>query len=489
MKKTILIFLLFTLFATTRLAVGQTLIINEVSNGQSGAKEFVEFLVTGTCGQTLDIRGYYFDDNCGAFGSTGVTSGNARFTTSATWSALPVGSIIVVYNNADLNVDLPASDPNDANCDGVYVVPMNDAIYVETQPTAVGSACDAAAYLATSGYSTGNWSHIGISNTADGFQLRDASGILLMSVGYGSGISGTTIYFTGSGSGNSYQFLNTTNDDPMLQANWAVNPANGGTTGDSPGSPNNCTNAIWIENLRTAKDAEFIGVACGSPVNEANTNITACGTANVALTGCASDTYSWSSSNTTIATVSGSGQTATITAVDNGTATISVIVNETHSNLFTGPNTPSCSPTTKSRTVNYPVTVSGCVLPCNITNISFANATTCNNNGTNGNNADDYFTADITVTYSNAPVTGTLNLTGDVLPGGGPLSVTSPFNTGSTTFIGVRLSADGTPSVVTATFSADTNCTFTTNNGPSVASCSSTPPPTCPANYGTFPAN
>ena len=44
-------------------------------------------------------------------------------------------------------------------------------------------------------------------------------------------------------------------------------------------------------------------------------------------------------------------------------------------------------------------------------------------------------------------------------------------------FSGIRLKADGTPSVVTATFSAEPACTFTVSNGPSVVSCST--PPSC----------
>ncbi len=52
---------------------------------------------------------------------------------------------------------------------------------------------------------------------------------------------------------------------------------------------------------------------------------------------------------------------------------------------------------------------------CALTAISFANTSSCNNNGTNASATDDYFTADITVTFSNPPATGNLVLTGDVL--------------------------------------------------------------------------
>ena len=116
-------------------------------------------------------------------------------------------------------------------------------------------------------------------------------------------------------------------------------------------------------------------------------------------------------------------------------------------------------------------TAANCVLPCDITAISFSNVGSCNDNGTPSNSADDYFTATITVTYVNPPANGDLTLTGDVLAGGGALSVAAPF-TSPSVFNGVRLKADGTSSVVTATFSADPLCTFTVSNGPTVNSCS-----------------
>ncbi|HAD11028.1 MAG TPA: hypothetical protein DCF33_01185 [Saprospirales bacterium] len=116
-------------------------------------------------------------------------------------------------------------------------------------------------------------------------------------------------------------------------------------------------------------------------------------------------------------------------------------------------------------------TTANCVLPCDITAISFSNVGSCNDNGTSGDPSDDYFTANITVTFVNSPAAGNLTLSGDVLAGGGALSVAAPF-TSPTVFSGVRLKADGTASVVTASFSADPGCTFTENNGPNVTSCS-----------------
>ena len=70
----------------------QTVVINELSNGASGSEEYVELLVVGnpTCAgiPTLDMRGYYLDDNNGAFASgsgVGIAGGCMRLTTAALW--------------------------------------------------------------------------------------------------------------------------------------------------------------------------------------------------------------------------------------------------------------------------------------------------------------------------------------------------------------------------------------------------------------------
>ena len=78
MKKviTLLLVLAIGMLSFTQNVKGQTMIINELSNGSAGNQEFVEFLVTGSCGQTLDIRGWYYDDNCVI---PGATAGCGRF--------------------------------------------------------------------------------------------------------------------------------------------------------------------------------------------------------------------------------------------------------------------------------------------------------------------------------------------------------------------------------------------------------------------------
>ncbi|MFN7117211.1 MAG: Ig-like domain repeat protein [Saprospiraceae bacterium] len=111
-------------------------------------------------------------------------------------------------------------------------------------------------------------------------------------------------------------------------------------------------------------------------------------------------------------------------------------------------------------------------LPCSVTAISAANLSACNSQNTH-NSSDDTFTANVTVTFSNAPASGNLVLSGD---GSASVAVSNLNSSTSHTFTGVTMNADGTAIALTAAFSADNTCTFTNNNaGTAPNSCS----PTC----------
>ncbi|WP_420912075.1 DUF7507 domain-containing protein, partial [Psychroserpens jangbogonensis] len=96
---------------------------------------------------------------------------------------------------------------------------------------------------------------------------------------------------------------------------------------------------------------------------------------------------------------------------------------------------------------------------CSVDSIASSDESTCNDNATPLNDADDFFTADITVEFSDVPTSGTLDLTGD---GTGSISVTgltSPY-----VFDDVVLPANGNAISITATFSDDLACVFTNSN-------------------------
>ncbi|WP_299365991.1 hypothetical protein [Winogradskyella sp.] len=108
---------------------------------------------------------------------------------------------------------------------------------------------------------------------------------------------------------------------------------------------------------------------------------------------------------------------------------------------------------------------------CNISDIALSNTGACNDNGTASDASDDYYTADITITYSNAPASGTIDLTGTGVVGG---TTSAAVGTSPQTIMGVQLAANGSDVEIIATFSADATCNYTeTVVGSGVASCSS----------------
>lgn len=110
-----------------------------------------------------------------------------------------------------------------------------------------------------------------------------------------------------------------------------------------------------------------------------------------------------------------------------------------------------------------------CPAVCSVDGISTSNISACNDNGTLTDPSDDTYTADVTVTFTDAPASGTLDISGD---GSASVAVGS-LGAGSHTFNSVSMSADGGSISLTATFSADGACTLSnTNAGTAPASCS-----------------
>ena len=120
-------------------------------------------------------------------------------------------------------------------------------------------------------------------------------------------------------------------------------------------------------------------------------------------------------------------------------------------------------------------TARGYVLPvyicdpnaCDISDIQTSNMSPCNDNGTPGDGSDDFFTADVTITFVNAPATGTLDISGDGTASVAVAGLVSPY-----TFVGVQMPSDGGSIDLTAAFSAEGACTLSdTNTGTAPAPC------------------
>jgi gliding motility-associated-like protein len=258
--------LLFSLAHTTKAQCNNDgVIVNEFSNGQSGgAKEYVELLVVGCPGSSIDIQNFRIDDNNGEFSNgpnsgEGIASGHICLSDNQ-WSNIPVGSIIVIYNDDDKNINFGnganqiADDPTDSDNDLVYVLPVNSSLLggSDSKPSTSNST------YGSCGNSSQTWTTIGLRNGGDAMQTRKSDESFFHGVSYGaSGIKSSNdgLHFPGSGSGQAYFFENTVDDDFRNVANFANRSATNSTatTDESPGIANSANNQSFIDYLRTVQ--------------------------------------------------------------------------------------------------------------------------------------------------------------------------------------------------------------------------------------------
>lgn len=288
MQRLLSIFLFLGLFQ----GVQAQLVINELSNGPSGSKEFVELLVVGTpgCGQCVDLRGWILDDNNGLFktgSGTGIAQGHMRFANDPQWQCVGIGALIVIYNESDRNAAIPADDLTDANGNCVYILPASSNLFenAASNPVVGGSLGYNGPYTAG-----GDWNTQGMSNSNDSYQVRDPSSIAspYHAVSYGNNSSNNIIYFSGSGGGNNYYMSNAVSDDPSVQANWTQGAAG---VDETPGLPNNGANGTWISYLNNNCNPTGITITVSN-----DTSICEGSTVTLTATGPIA-TYTWSTTD------------------------------------------------------------------------------------------------------------------------------------------------------------------------------------------------
>lgn len=294
---------LFLFFSILLLSTGysQTLIINEFSNGPAGAQEYLEFIVVDdnafyNCGNTtppcVDIRGWIIDDNNGYHGAGGVAGGCNRFSNDPFWQCVPLGTIIVVYNNVEPNTSLPPDDlvMTDNNCR--LIIPINNTQLFDNNATTPGAV--ACSYPATGWIAGGNWTRIGMANSGDCARLVNLAGCEVSSICYGSVNQNTQIYFNSGNDGtdNVWSFNNT---DPTIQSNWSegcTDPAACGSNDQTPGAANNVLNSAYISQFNN--NCQPIQPLALSLVGTTPQSCTCDGTSTISATGSiAPYTYAW----------------------------------------------------------------------------------------------------------------------------------------------------------------------------------------------------
>ncbi len=282
----------------------QSLIINEVSQGPTGVKEYVELLVIPSLNPvpctpaTLDLRNWILDDNNGYFSNgpssgEGIASGCLRFANSTFWSAIPVGTLIVVYNDADVNSAIPPQDlsTTDNNCR--LVIPVSSTLFDKNLSTPSVSVQT----IPTTGYSPGGiWSAVGMANTDDSFAIYSASNynVPVHGVSWGNNTSNNIIYFAGAATNLVFSFTNNGSNNPYLQSNWS-SATTTAANGQTPGAGNNTDNQGYIS---------FINNNCSpyQPIlpylsNQIGANCICNGTATSNAVGGSAYTYVWMDNN------------------------------------------------------------------------------------------------------------------------------------------------------------------------------------------------
>ncbi|WP_258540970.1 T9SS type B sorting domain-containing protein [Parvicella tangerina] len=277
--------------------------MNEVSQGEAGGQEYVEFIVVDSTAvydcdsgtpPCIDIRGWIIDDNSGYHGTAGIASGACRFSYDPLWSCVPLGTIIVIYNDADPNVELPGDDTSlsDGNCS--IIAPISSNSLFETNATTPGDV--ACSYPATGWTAGGNWTNIVMANGGDCFRLVDLGGCEVFSLCWDDNNANNLIYFSGgatSGSSatNTVYYFN--DGDPTDVSNWTVGCADQPACGiqeQTPGAPNNPANAAYISQFNN-------GCMPIPPLVASATSVDGCGctgTASASATGSIPGyTYEW----------------------------------------------------------------------------------------------------------------------------------------------------------------------------------------------------
>lgn len=277
--------LFFAICCVSVAGFSQGLVINEMSQGDAGSREFVEFVVAGTktCTDTsLDLRNWIVDDNNGWHGSgsnQGIAPGCIRFKNIPQWQNVRFGSIILLYNQGDKNVRITLPDDvSDANGDGVYVIPYNNGSVIEKDT--ITPSTSSAAYVTTNFYSGtiyASWSSVvGLRNAGDAFHTVAPSNLTTsyFSVGYGdlNLPASCSVFFSASGVGVAYANQNTVDNNPANLANWTVGSALTGSTFETPGLPNNVANGTWLLSMRnapapfTVRDTQKVQLCSGQSV-------------------------------------------------------------------------------------------------------------------------------------------------------------------------------------------------------------------------------
>jgi hypothetical protein len=195
--------------------ISQSVVVNEMSQGSGGGKEWVELLVVDN---SVDIRGWQLGDN-----DDGIWHSIAEFSNHEDWSSVASGTIIVIYNSGDVDATITAAGGEDTDfADKSVIIPVNNSTYV----------LDIGPWGGTSG---------AFANTDgdDTAAIRDSNDVII----HDMAISHPTATVSAPGSAKVKSYSGNTTDGISDNTNWIVASSSAGT----PGSGNGGDNSTWID--------------------------------------------------------------------------------------------------------------------------------------------------------------------------------------------------------------------------------------------------
>ncbi len=268
-------------------------IVNELSTRviAGDTLQYLELLVVGCPGRgeftgsqndslgpdphTVDLRGWIIDDNNGNgdFGNDdGISQGHIRFSNSPVWAAVPVGSIILIYNRRGYIDDNPfIDDPDDTDpANGIYITALGDA--VAGQPLFVQDATNnvyqaytvgdgqpniQGTYTATN--AVNSWDLLFFDGAGDVAQIRAANGTFFHGIVWGTLDGGTLATNNGAGVPASTQGANRSGTDATNSIIFL--------------SHNN-TNGIFLDNYRHGNNYTITAIFNATNSTPARSNTT-----------------------------------------------------------------------------------------------------------------------------------------------------------------------------------------------------------------------
>ena len=195
--------------------LAQSVIINEMSQGSGGGKEWVELLVID---DGVDLRGWELGDN-----DDGTWHSIAEFASHPKWASVARGTIIVVYNDGDVDGQITAAGGEDTvitDKSGIIGV-GNTSFFIDTGPW---------------GATTGAFAN---SDGDDAAAIRDMDDVMI----HDMAVSHPTATVTAPGSAQVKYYTGNTAEGVGNSSNWTVAASTSGT----PGEGNGGDNSIWID--------------------------------------------------------------------------------------------------------------------------------------------------------------------------------------------------------------------------------------------------